>query len=684
SSICELIQKRFVFGKTILIKQVPPALFITSMVFTARYSGLNVRNFWTPYGKLVWKQDVISQKLYSEFQDKFKKSINFLEQEFDLVFPQRSHGDVVRPIYRHAIIPFYLQDYFADWIKDRWREILLIPAEDLISQLRLDKSYRYLSPTLRKFIDGKLTEDTAKELLTTIAKAASLFTQGESIEHIDLLLSSSPIHRSLWNELLKVFQEHDTEVKSKQVASKLDWVWSLENHEMQIRIQNMVIQSSEPPDRLVWVARGESPTNAEIEARILPWQTKDGWLIDKSYIGPGPLDGQIVLLGEYGSIIDAFPVPKLPEAQPIMVFRLTQQNIYGVPVDLSSGIITDGQWLISKAKNVKILDVHEDELVPFERLPVPNPLDQRGHNTAGIYNFKLPLTFEQNQLQLESLEKRKQVGGKPSIVGSQINSIPNLSEAVPPAFINPDIWLVINNPPNYLIRRGTLWLQDASSTSMYRLKDMELQGWISLTEDEFRISLRDLLQDHLATYTVQIIIGLQPFFATPLQFAHLPDVTVIPPDSQIVYSPNELPVCVIEGLNLENVKARSGTTINLKKSAIEVIWSDLRDDPQIHIQDCNERVSLAWELQRTMAFISPEKEVYTLDEFRNCEFRVLSTSASINTFSAWVDENSPRREINLGSKGRYSTTIKNDPVFDLIREKPAPEVRLFIEMGEAR
>lgn len=683
-SICELIQKRFVFGKTVLVKRVPPALFITSMVFTARYSDLNVRNFWEPYGRLVWQLDNLPQARYNDFRDKFIKSVAYLEQEFDLVFPRRSYGEVVQPIYRHAIIPYYLQDYFADWIKDRWREILEIPSEDLISQLRLDNSYYYLPPTLRNFIEGKQTEETAKELLTTIANAASLFSKGKSIEHIDLLLSTSPIHRSLWNELLKVYQEQDIDVQPKQIEPVFDWVWSLQEHEMQLRIRNLVVQSNEQPDRFVWAAQGESLTDADIDARILPWQTENGWLIDTSFIGPGPLDGQIALLGEFGSILDAFPVPKLPDDQPIMVYRLTQQNIYGVPVDPSSGLITDGHWLISKANNVKILDEHRKELVPVEKLPVPSPLDQKGHHMAGIYNFKLPLSFEQNQLQLEQIEKKQQVGGKPTIVGSQINSIPNLSEAVPPAFNSPDIWMVIHNPPNNLIRRGTLWLQNDSSTSMHRLKDLETKGWISTVKGALRISLKGLLKNHLATYTVQIIIGLNPYFAAPLEFAYLPDVNIFPPNPQIIYSPNELPVCVIEGLDMVKLKVRSGTSIKQINSAIEVTWSDLRDGPQLHIQDGNERVSLSWELQRTAAWLSPEKENYTLDEFRNCEFRVISTSSSINTFATWVDDNSPRREIQLDRKGQYTTKIKNDPIFDFVREKPSSDVNLYIGMGSSQ
>ena len=49
---------------------------------------------------------------------------------------------------------------------------MLIPAEDLVSQLQLDNSYRYLPPTLKRFIEDKNTEDTAQELLGSSLKDA--------------------------------------------------------------------------------------------------------------------------------------------------------------------------------------------------------------------------------------------------------------------------------------------------------------------------------------------------------------------------------------------------------------------------------------------------------------------------------------------------------------------------------
>ena len=678
-----LIHKRFIHGSILLIKNIPPALFVTSMVFTARYSELNVRKFWEPYGKLVWNLDEISQARYQEFRDKFRKSVNFLEKEFDLVFPRRSYGDVVRPIYRHAIIPFYLQDYFADWIKDRWREILEIPSENLISQLKLDNSYRYLPTTLKKFIEGKDTEETAKELLTTLATAASFYAQGEPLDNIDLLLSTSPIHKSLWDELLKVYQEQNLEVKTKQVQPVYEWVWAIEENEIQLRIRNLVVFSNEQPDRFVWTQRGESPMDSKIETRVLPWQTENGWLIDFNYIGPGPLDGQIVLLGEYGNILDASPVPKFPDDQPIMVFRLTQQNVYGVPIDLSSNVISDGHWLVSMAENVKILDREGHTLFPIERLPVPSPLDHYGHKVAGIYNFKLPLTIKRHTLLLASVEKREQVGGKPCIVGSQENPFNALSDAVPPTFSDLDIWLVIPEAPKYLVNRGTIQLQNASSTQLYRLKELALKGYISFIDGELKIFLGKLLSNYLATYTVQIIVGLRPIFASPLQFAYLPKVEMTSPDPQIIYSPQRLPTCEIKGINPVNVKVRSGTSVSQNGDWIKVIWSDLRDDPKLNILEGEERVSLEWKLKRTDAWISPKKDVYILDNFKNCEFQVLSTAASITSFRILVDEHYPGRKIDLSKKGKYSTIIKNDPIFDLIREKPSTKIDLFIELGSS-
>jgi len=681
-SICDFIQKKFVHGSTLLIRNVPHALFVTSMVFTARYSDLNVRNFWSPYGSLVWDQKTLSQARCNDFREKFRKAVLFLEQEFDLVFPQRTHGDVVRPVYRHAIIPFYLQDYFADWVKDRWREIIEIPAENLISQLMLDNSFRYLPTTLKKFIEGKETEETAKELLSTLATAAALYAQGELLENIDLLLSSSPIHKTLWDELLNVYQEQDLEIKTRQVQPVYEWVWALQEHEMQLRIRKMIIKSDELPDRFVWTAEGESPYDAKIECRVLPWKTKNGWLIDSSYLEHGPMNGQIVLLGEYGNILEASSVPKLPEDQPIIAFRITQQNVYGVPIDLSSNVISDGYWLVSMTEDVEILDDVGNTLLPIENLPVPSPLHLYGHKIAGIYNFSLPLTIKQKNLLLAKIEKREQVGGKPYIVSSQRNIFKNLSEAVPPVSSDLDIWLVIPDAPKYVVNRGTLHIKNASSTNLYPLKELDSMGFISNEDEGLKIFLGNLLSNNLATYTVQIIIGLRPIFASPLQFAYLPDIEITQLDPQTIFSPQRLPVCKIKGINSDNIKVRSGTSVTLKNNYTEVIWSDLRDDPKLNILEGEERVSLEWKLQRVCAWVSPQKDIYVLDNFKNCEFHVLSTAISITSFNVLIDF-LPSRNINLGKKGRYSSLIKNDPIFDLVREKPTPELKLMIEMGSS-
>jgi len=678
-SICDFIQKKFEHGSTLLIKNVPPALFVASMVFTARYSDLNARNFWRPYGSLVWDQDTLSQARCNEFRERFRKAVLFLEKEFDLVFPQRTHGDVVRPVYHHAIIPFYLQDYFADWIMDRWREIIEIPIENLISQLVLDNSFRYLPPTLKKFIEGNETRETAKELLTTLATAASLYAEGELIENIDILLATSPIHKSIWVELLKVYQEQELEIKTRQVKPDLEWVWAIEEHEMQLRIRNMIINSAEQPDRFVWAAEGESPIDAKIECRVLPWKTKNGWLIDFAYLEQGPINGQIVLLGEYGSILEASPVPKLPEDQPIMVFRITQQNLYGVPVDLSSNVISDGYWLLSMAEDVMLLNDSAHNIFPTQKLPVPGPLDKYGHKLAGIYKFDLPLTIKQKDLLHAKIDKREQVGGKPCIVGEK-NNFKNLSDAVPPIFSDIDIWLEIPNAPKNIVNRGTLYLKNASSSFLYPLRELDSMGYISYENEGIKILLGNLLPNHLATYTVQIIIGLRSIFASPLQFAYLPNIEIIQPDPEIIYSPKELPVCEIIGLKPENIRVRSGTTLTPKGTGIKLVWSDLRDDPKLNIVTGDQGVTLEWSLKRVDAWISPKKDVYILDNLKNYEFHAISTDTSISVVNVRID-NRQGRSIYFGKKGRYSSILKNDPIFDLVREIPTPEFKLIIEMG---
>jgi len=683
TALCQVIKQTYSRGRVQLIDRISPAVYVTSMVFTARYSGENVRNFWRPYAKLVWGLPEASQTFQNDCRKAFVRAIGNLSREYDLVFPQRTPGDVVRPVYRHAIIPYYLQDDFAEWMKERWKDILEIPPNELVEQLRFENSLRYLPPTLRRFIEGDETADTARELITTIATAASMYAGGQAPDTIDALLSGNPIERALWQELLNVYQSQEAVVHEKQRKAAVDWVWSVDRGEMQVRIRNLLVSGAVEPDRLVWVGPDEEPADSEIETRLLPWEQEDGWLVDSSLLALGPLDGNIALVSEDGSVIDLYSVPKLPVDRPVMVFRRVQQGAYGFSVDLDSGSVSDGLWLVTMAKDVMVTDESGNTIDPLEDLPVPAPLSTlAGHQTAGLYELKLPVRFARRDLEIAILESRGSSISTAEVISGQDLMISGLSKSVPPVFTAPDFDLLLYGVPSHILQRATLWLQNQTTSLHFRLGQLEADGILRTDENRIQIALGRLVPNLIATFEVQIRIGLRPLLSTAPRFGYLPGVHVLPPDPTDIYSPASLPSCVVAGVDRDAVHGRASTLVERADTGeVVVTWRDLRDDPELQIRNGRDAVHLKWAIPRTHAWIAPLHDVYTTETLMDATLRAVSTASQIRSVELWVAGQQARRRVRLDAKGQYSSKLRQDPIFDMIREQRSSSLTLLASMG---
>lgn len=671
-SICKINQQEHKREKKLFIQRVTPAFFVTLMVFTARYSGKNVRNFWEPYANLVWNLEQASQYFQIRCREQFYSSITYLEKNFDLVFPQRTKGDVVRPIYRHAIIPYYLQDDFASWLKDKWKIILDIPQHELVEQLILDNSFRYLPPTLKNFISGEDTKETASNLIITLSTAAEMYAESKDAEEIDLLLRENPIERDLWHELLKEYQEKENRVRSKKHVPTIDWVWNLRENELNLRIQDIFVQGGEEPDRFVWVAQDQDPYQSEIESRIIPWQQEEGWFIDQCIMDRGELNGQLVLFSRSGNILKAYPIPEIPADKPIMFFRPVNNNSFGVPVELSSHIIKEGQWLVSKISNVSFESKKQGKFNLLESLPVPIPLNQLGnHSEAGFFDVEPPFDIYSGKLKLAKFEQQTTRSGKPKIVDYGKSHVQNLSPEVPIAYTKLDISLVLSNAPNHVLNRGTLWIRSSTETITHRLEVLKARESFDLIDGNLYIPLGDLIPKKPALYSMQVRVGLTPIFSAPLKFSYLPGIEVKPPDPNRTYFPEQFPTCRIKGIHATNIKGRLSTKINeVESDEVQITWTDLRDNPQVAIELENERIPLKWEIPRFNVWLTPNKDIYSMEEFRGSTLNALSTVDNLNDFYIQVSESLKKREITLSADGKYSSEVKLDPVVDLLREHP--------------
>lgn len=681
---CKLVQREAVRASRVRPKLVPPALFVTLMVLTARYSEEDARRFWQPYARMVWGLGKASQVFQGQCRAYFRQAIEYLVTEYELVFPQRSDGDLVRPVYRHAIIPAYLERDFVTWLKSRWKDVLEVPAEHLVVHLREEHSLRSLPPTLSRFISEPDTGTAAADLIRNMAFAASLYAEGQSLDFIGQLLADNPIERSLWEEFVAGIGEQESKARRRPQAH-LEWVWSLDTAELMLRLRNAVLHTNSTPDLAVWVetnTRSQDLAHAKIYSRLDPWKLKEGvWLVDELlFTEDGPLTGKVILLGDDDSVLWQQEIPPLPQG-PAQFFRLTQQRIYAVPVDNNS--LQPGDHVLACEKGITLDGIEAEVALAEEPLTLPYRLKNR-FALAGIYHVSLPLTvrFEQQTVVEVATASTGLAAEPPSIRGQ--NPILGLSPRVPPAFSDRNIWLLLPGTSKRILDRTSLWVRSqAGSFRRYNLRELDVE-----VDDEtstYWVPLNDLLDEAGGYYTLELRQGLRSLLPAPLDLVHVPGLecvppTMVPPDRP-VYTPVTPPTARIRGVeltqigNLSQVEAAPG-----EDDWLLITWHELRGDCRLLLRVNEQSIPLAWPIRRFNAWTEPEANdgVFTLEELEQAVIQAAGSRDVVSYFFVGIPGQIGKQRIDLNAQGQFSAPIRLHGLYDMIRHETGPRVQIDV------
>lgn len=353
-------------------KLIPPVIYLVSMVFCARYSESDARDFWKPYANMVWGLDEASLSFQQKCRKHFINCREDLHQVLNLSFNYHNIGDVVRPVYQHAIIPSYLQGPFAEWLVDNFEALLQYSAKQLPLILQNEKSLDYMPRRLRDFIRSEETKEAAARLITRMSNAVKLFHETEQTEAVESVMSSS-IERSLWEVIYKKLINDQTHlVKLRRITPRLEWHWDLENEEIFLNLSNIRSDRSEKPDSVTWSEKDANYLKGnDILVNIYPWKMRSGdWEVDPVRIPPeGPLDGNILVLsedfeldkdkhGQYSHIVFERTVP--PLQKPVMFFRVNPRR----------NIAVQKEQLVKVSPTPLIpSDIWLDILCPYTLLP---------------------------------------------------------------------------------------------------------------------------------------------------------------------------------------------------------------------------------------------------------------------------------------------------------------------------
>lgn len=679
---CEQVRKEAIRVGTPRPEMVPPALFVTLMVLTARYSEEEARDFWRPYARMVWGINEPSQSFQMQCRNRFRKAVAELSEQYDLAFPQRSAGDLVRPVYRHAIIPAYLETTFIEWLKAHWPDVLKTPTEHLVAHLQQERSVDRLPPTLSRFINGSETAPAAADLIRNLAFAIRLYDQGESLDSLRTLLAGNPVERSLWEAFATVLAEQKEQIKHQR-RIQVEWVWSLETTEMMLRVRRFILHTEKTPDLVVWVAAGTAPDDlpfADVYERLDPWRLADNeWLIDELLFAPeGPLSGKIVLLAGDDSVLWQQEIPPLP-AGPIQFFRRSQQDAYALPVD--SNDVQMGRYVLACQEGVILNSEQAADLLKLQPRTLPYLLKSR-FAFAGDYEVTAPLMVQYGQQALELAPAGTSLSAEPPFIFGDM--VPGLSTRVPPVFYERDIWLVIPGITGRqrLLERTSLWLR--SQRGAFKRETLDKLDVEVDEEGAYWVPLLSLLAEEGGYYTLELRQGLRALLPAPLEFAHVPDLEVIPPFPQPedapVYTPIHLPVARVKGV----APGQIGNPAELDavpdgEGWLSIKWHDVRTDCRLLLRINEQLIPLEWPVKRFSAWIEPmpANGYFTPEEVETATFRAAGSPGDIQYFSInIVGERQQSQQIKLNAQGKFDCELRLHGLRDMIRHRPGGHVKV--------
>ncbi|PWH16493.1 MAG: hypothetical protein DDG58_09485 [Ardenticatenia bacterium] len=595
---------------------------------------------------------------------------------------------MVRPVFYHAVIPFYLQDDFARWLATRLDELCDYRADILPTILRNDPGLRRMPPFLQRFILQEDTANTAAELIMHLAEAAKLYLEGEDVT----ALLINPIQRALWTEIQKALQEKSEagEPVRRTPQPQLTWIWSLSEAELQLRLAHLHIDDPRhAPALCVWTAKGETNlAGSEVAVPLNPFRSHDkGWFVDEAIVSGGPLDGRVSVLsegidGENAVVLYQADVPTLPKEN-ILFFRVRPQQDRAVWRDNSR--ITDGDWLISMAEGVELWGENGQVLVPSESRHVPDVLREHcGHTRAGRYELRLPVSIRQDGREILRLDRNPDEIGQPWLDGPHMEN--GLSDRVPPIFTGLPIALHVPFMETERLRRVTLTIRSGHTRSVFNLDELQTRGSLTRKADgECVIELGDLFAHKPGLYSVNLRRDLKALIDEPVQFAFLPGVKIRAPDPNQLYSPVNRPQAHIEGVSGMKVHVEPNQTICRPcEKGVLIEWHDLRaPECSLRLEIDGQTIPLAWPIKRIFAWVEGV-DAHGILQARHRNEAVISIRGEPYQRLSWrIADDDQQREFQLNSRGQWDFKLSQDPLIDMIEQCPHTHVAVHLKVRDS-
>ncbi|MFA5584651.1 MAG: hypothetical protein WDA09_10595, partial [Bacteriovoracaceae bacterium] len=665
-----------------------PTILVISMVFCARYSEEDSRNFWEPYANQVWRCKN-SQSFQGGLRKLFMYSRQYLNEILGLDFDYRNEGDVVRPVYQHAILPSYLQNNFADWLISNFDGLMQYPPEQLREVLKQEETVNYVSPRLRNFLQKEDTIDAAARIVARMTDAIRLFDEEGNSDAVESALLSS-FERSLWDSIYQRLADNDLRIKTlRKVSPKLTWQWDLENEELYLCLNRVHSDKNEMPDAIIWAEKETEILDKNSVEAIYPLRAPSGdWETEPwNSLTLGPLDGNILILSDNfnldhptqeqdSSIIFERSVPVFPEH--IMYFRVNRSNNIG---EIKDKIDSNGHWLIVSIDDIQIEDLSGS--VGLDKRYLPNNLREIGFTQVVLCEIVLPCTIYINDevIEFESAPEKSQIHY--SIKGEQ--KIPNLAKNCPPVYASPDLELELSlNIHSRTFKRSLLSIRNNGEflSSVY-LSNLLRKGHLKSLEDLCLIDLSPYLASP-GSYTLSLVQDLKPLLDNSIRFSWLPEqVQVVGPTQNSSFSPENPIMIEIEGVRPETIQPYVDEKCKVIscENKVKLQWKLLKGTKcRFDLLYENYPIHFCWDVDRVAAWIEGGGDRNIVSEGQETAVELHIRGKSREPFLWKIEGSEEQRQSFLNAKGEYNLKLLKTEVFDMLMENSLlkPDVSIGI------
>lgn len=676
----EVLRSQCLIYDHIYKHRIRPAIFVASLVFSARYSQDAIRSFWQPYAQDVWNMGY-SDEFYRASRSVFFRARHHLAANFDLDLFGRSYGDVVYPIYRHAIIPGYLHDDFARWFVSRLGRIRGLNRELLSLFIQHPDITRYIAPTLKAFLVSSDTHNVALEIIQELTNAIDLLAEGHAPKKIRELLPSL-IQRELWDKALAELSTGTLARSTRQRHAHLEWVWADELEDWVLRLRNLIADRHQKPRVCIWSKANEHEALDDSNARrenIWPELQADG----RWYQGEIPLEtpdeldmlaGSIYVFDEKCRCIFKQPVPQLPQ-DGFQFYRITQQRIYAVPIN--PGQLVSGECLISYRGDLKLLDTDGQVISPLQTDFYVSEIMQEivGHRHIARYGIDIPITIVSNGTELPVAGRQRRILRAHLSDGHRVS---HTSERLPPVYTSNQISITFSEMP---VSIEALSLHIATPTGqLYE----PLSAHAEWDGENHHLNLQDFIPpNRIGTYTVDITRGFRSRLDSPVEFCVLPNLELSGPGED-VFHPYNLPSSTIS--NAENIKVESpdnsANVTEIGGAEWRATWKVLHSKYcRVHIRQDDQIVPVEWTVERIFAWIDKGAGGRRLHPVDLATAKIHFRGLRNKQLEIMVGD--ARHTIDLNARGAETIDLNTDQLQDELLKQRTSEVPLKLRLDGA-